>query len=69
MIFRRIRLIDKQISGLLEIKKELQKNCTHPKELLEIKSGGSSGNYDPSADLYWKDYSCNNCQQKWTIYK
>lgn len=44
-----------------------QEFCTHSD--VTKQSGGSTGNYDPSADCYWVDYHCNICDKRWTEYK
>lgn len=44
----------------------LQQSCSH--EDCDITYGGNTGNYDPSADCYWKTYTCNICSKKWTEY-
>ena len=43
---------------------ELQETCRH--DNLTYKCGGSSGNYDPSADCYWIDWHCEDCGKRWT---
>lgn len=30
------------------------------------KAGGNSGNYDPSSDYYWYDWSCQDCGRTFT---
>lgn len=42
---------------------ELQSECTHPD--VTKKYGGNTGNYDPSADRYWIDWRCPDCDKFW----
>ena len=42
----------------------LQETCAHPD--VTKKYGGSTGNYDPSADSYWIDWHCPDCGKRWT---
>lgn len=58
-LFEKKQKIDRKI-------KNLQATCTHPEEVLTFKYGSNTGNYDPSADLYWTDYTCGVCGKKWT---
>ncbi len=41
----------------------LQKQCKHKGATFEYKS--NVGNYDPSADSYWKHWSCPTCLSSW----
>lgn len=50
----------KEMSDHIE---QLRLLCTHPDKTGEC--GGSSGNYDPSADAYWIDWHCPDCGKKW----
>lgn len=45
---------------------DIQEQCPH--DNLKLKRGGNTGNYDPSADCYWTDYHCPDCQKKWTVF-
>lgn len=47
---------------------QLQDRCPHPEENLTKHSGANTGNYDPSADTYWEDCHCSNCDKHWTKY-
>jgi len=44
----------------------VQAECTHPKEGLSITPRSNTGNYDPSADSYWKEFDCTLCGKRWT---
>jgi hypothetical protein len=44
--------------------KSLQSTCTHPNVVQ--KHGGNTGNYDPSSDCYWIDFTCPDCDKRWT---
>lgn len=43
---------------------ELQTMCTHHN--VTKKFCGNTGNYDPSSDSYWIDWSCLDCGKRWT---
>jgi hypothetical protein len=45
--------------------KELQNLCTHPNT--SKKYACSSGNYDPTADSYWIEFRCPDCNKFWTV--
>lgn len=50
----------KEISAKIE---ELQNLCKHPNVMKT--TGSNTGNYDPSADIYWEDYNCPDCGKSW----
>lgn len=43
----------------------LQQTCQHPTP--EKKYGSNTGNYDPTADIYWIDYTCHDCGHRWSV--
>lgn len=43
---------------------DLQLVCEHPN--VTKKYRGNSGNYDPSADSYWIEWRCPDCEKAWT---
>jgi hypothetical protein len=43
---------------------QLREKCAHPNVVKENR--GSSGNYDRSADRYWKECKCPDCGKRWT---
>lgn len=52
---------------IVKLQKELtalQESCAHPRVTKEHK--GNTGNYDPSADCYWTEFSCPDCGKWWT---
>ena len=59
--------IESEIETLRKFLKALQEKCKHKN--LETKYGSNSGNYDPSADCYWIDYYCPDCNKKWRVYQ
>lgn len=65
MIVGNVQKLKTEIEALQKIIVAIQKQCSHPKEALEQKSGSNTGNYDPSSDCYWKDYICHLCEKKW----
>lgn len=40
-----------------------QEKCKHVR--VEKKHGANTGNYDPSADCYWTDFKCLDCNKRW----
>jgi hypothetical protein len=53
---KRVSLISKSIEKLRAI-------CQHPNATK--KHGSNTGNYDPSADIYWIDVHCPDCGKIW----
>ena len=47
---------------------KLQDKCKHPDKHRTETHGASTGNYDPFADRYWIEYTCNLCKKRWRIY-
>lgn len=43
--------------------KWIQHKCTHPDVTKEYKA--NTGNYDPSADRYWINFHCPDCDKRW----
>lgn len=60
---KRVNILNK-ISKLSDQLMELQSLCSHPD--VTKKYGGNTGNYDPSADCYWIDWRCPDCDKRWT---
>ena len=60
---KRITIQNKMIK-LNEHLAELQILCQHPN--VEKTYKGNTGNYDPSADSYWIDWRCPDCDKRWT---
>lgn len=44
--------------------RRLQEQCTHPNVVK--KYGSNTGNYDPSQDCYWTDFTCPDCDKRWS---
>jgi hypothetical protein len=42
----------------------LREQCMHPNVKKENKA--NTGNYDPSADYYWRDCACPDCGKRWS---
>jgi hypothetical protein len=64
MQIRRKRItINGKIEKLAEQLKQLQDLCQHTN--VEKKYGANTGNYDPSADSYWIDWKCPDCNKRW----
>jgi len=40
----------------------------YPHADLKSTWGSDTGNWDPSADSYWKDYHCQDCDKRWRVY-
>lgn len=59
---KRKSIYEKQVR-LSEELHELQVLCTHPNVSKTYK--GNTGNYDPSADSYWIDWKCPDCDKYW----
>jgi hypothetical protein len=62
-IKRRATTINNNIKKWNDALRMLQVTCTHP--TATKKYGANTGNYDPSADSYWIDYTCPDCGKRW----
>lgn len=60
---KRKTIRDKYVTLSIQLA-ELQEICNHPD--VTKKYGGNTGNYDPSADSYWIDWHCPDCDKRWT---
>jgi hypothetical protein len=61
-----VQEIKEQITQL-ELKLiNIQKNCSHPKDVIVSVNRSNTGNYDPSADRYWTDHHCTFCDKRWS---
>ena len=56
-------LVISEVKGKIEA---LQDVCKHPNVTKVSRS--DTGNYDPYEDRYWKEYSCPDCDKRWTDY-
>ena len=56
--------IQKKIDALEEELGEIQASCPHKN--CTTKNCCNTGNYDPSADSYWKECKCLDCDKWWT---
>lgn len=45
---------------------QLRSNCPHKEGYYVY--GGDSGNWCPSDDCYWKNFTCLDCGKEWTEY-
>lgn len=62
-IKRRYNTIMKQIDALEQEIYALQASCPHTH--VDTKYGSNTGNYDPTADSYWIDFHCTDCDKRW----
>ena len=62
ILSKRTRLEEEQTALGVELT-SLQDYCEHPNVNKENKA--NTGNYDPSADHYWKDCKCPDCGKWW----
>lgn len=53
------RHIDKANADMLELREQ----CMHPNVKKENKA--NTGDYDPSANHYWRDCACPDCGRRW----
>lgn len=42
---------------------KLQSQCQHPN--VNKQYNGNIGNYDPTADSYWIEFKCPDCDKRW----
>lgn len=62
-IKRKWESIDRREQKLADELKALQSLCQHPNATK--KYDGSTGNYDRTADCYWIDHRCPDCDKRW----
>lgn len=51
--------LNKEIDSHLEELEKLKATCPHENHI--AKYGGNTGNYDPTADIYWVEVECFDC--------
>lgn len=56
--------MQKEIVALRDELRRHQAKCRHLKATKENR--GNTGNYDPSANSYWIEFSCPTCLRKWS---
>lgn len=56
--------IENAIAGYKKQLEQLQESCPHIN--LQSVNKSDTGNYDPSADCYWKEHKCHSCGKFWT---
>lgn len=59
--------IEATIKRQHEALEALRAECTHPNMI--VTHGGDTGNYDRSANCYWTDYRCPDCDFRDRKYK
>jgi len=64
MIKNSVEELLKSVKDLNLLVIEFQVVCTHPNASKEARS--NTGNWDPSADSYWYQCKCPDCQKAWT---
>lgn len=62
-IRRKWSTIDRKEEKLAQERATLQAECTHPNVVK--KYDANTGNYDPTADSYWIDFTCPDCRKRW----
>ena len=63
IVRRKYKSITDKIDNLRSQLVDLQTVCPHTD--VTKKFCGDTGNYDPSADLYWIDWYCPDCGKRW----
>jgi hypothetical protein len=58
-----VNKLNKRIASAQKKIKDIQSQCTHMDVVKTPK--GSSGNYDPQDDRWWKECKCKICQKWW----
>ena len=64
----RVVILQRRIAESYQELAKLQELCDHPKDALTEKYDSNTGNYDPSADAYWVDRHCGECDKRWRRY-
>lgn len=55
--------LNRVLKGIETQIENLQATCKHPKATKTPRA--NTGNYDPSADIYWYDCRCPDCDKLW----
>lgn len=63
---KKVSDIKEKIEELFEELHYLQDACPHTNAIGEY--GANTGGYDPTADLYWLDIHCQDCDKIMTFY-
>jgi hypothetical protein len=56
--------IENRIDYWNKQKTSFQSQCLHENVTKTHRS--NTGNYDPSADCYWTEFICNDCDKRWS---
>jgi hypothetical protein len=64
LLQKQLDWISSKMAPIKENLHTLQDNCPHENVAKEAHS--NVGNYDPSADRYWYDITCDDCGKRWT---
>jgi ribosomal protein S27E len=62
----KIQSILKQIEDLQQELELERTQCKHTRVIYS--HGSNTGNYNPSADMYWNDTTCIDCDKRETFY-
>lgn len=58
-------LVTKDAKILLDrLIEQIQKECPHTNA--QKKHRADTGNYDPSSDCYWTEFTCSDCGKMWS---
>ncbi len=60
----KIESLRKEIDKIYKRIHRLQESCKH--KHVTKKHGSNTGNYDPTQDCYWTDFTCLDCDKRWT---
>lgn len=62
-IAKKYQSIKKKIAALESNLKELRSACSHNDAISVYRA--DTGNYDPSQNRYWVEYTCPHCEYFW----
>ena len=63
---QRVDAIKLKLTNLYDELIDLQTICPHPTDAVFKRPESDTGNYDPSQDRYWTDFTCSHCDKRWT---
>ena len=63
---KRIKTLKKLVKNFEAEINSIQEECKHLET--DVTFGGDTGNYDRSADCYWVDHICKDCEKRFRIY-
>lgn len=58
-----VKKAEVELAAAKLVLRKLQEYCKHP-DVVKVNKA-NTGNYDPAADIYWRDCKCPDCGKFW----